>query len=204
MTPYEFHAERFSRWMAYVLRHNPARYGLQPDRHGYVDLEEFLRAAGHRYPDLTPDEVRGLIASSGASRFEVTGERLRARYGHSIPVEPVGPPVEPPPSLYYGTEASRAAAALAGGLEPVDRRMLHLSGTADEALTIARRKTDHPALLRVLAQEAHRAGIAFHRESTLYLVSRLPAQFLQPEELPASIGQTPPPTDSSDQPGADP
>jgi len=38
MQLYEFDAERFSRWMAYVLRHNSARYGLQPDRHGYVDV----------------------------------------------------------------------------------------------------------------------------------------------------------------------
>jgi len=195
MVPYEFSAERFSRWMAYVLRHNPDRYGLQPDRHGYVDFEEFLRVARRRYPELTPERVRDLIASSGASRFEVTGGQIRARYGHSIPVEPVGPPVDPPPSLYYGTEASRAEAILTEGLTPVDRRMLHLSGTAEEAVAIARRKTDHPAVVRVLAQEAHRAGIAFYRESTVYLVAHIPAQFLQFEELPESIGRASPPAD---------
>lgn len=53
MIPYEFDAERFSRWMAYVLRHNPARYGLSPDRHGFVDVEEFLRIAQRRYPKTT-------------------------------------------------------------------------------------------------------------------------------------------------------
>ena len=197
MIPYEFSAERFSRWMAYVLRHNPARYGLQPDRHGYVDLEEFLRIAKHRYPDLAPDELRELIAASGTARFEVAGGQVRARYGHSIPVEPVGPPVEPPPVLYYGTETSRAEAALADGLQPMDRRMLHLSGTADEALSIARRKTDRPALLRILAHEAHRAGIAFYREGAVHLVSHIPAQFLAPEALPAPIGQAPPVPDSA-------
>ena len=197
MIPYEFNAERFSRWMAYVLRHNPARYGLQPDRHGYVDLEEFLRVARHRYPDLAPDELRGLIAASGTSRFEMTGTQVRARYGHSIPAEPVGPPVEPPPLLYYGTEATHAGTALTEGLAPVDRRMLHLSGTAEEALSIARRKTDCPALLRILAHEAHRAGIAFYREGAVHLVSHIPAQFLQSEPLPEPIGQAPPAPDSA-------
>ena len=192
MIPYEFSAERFSRWMAYVLRHNPARYGLQPDRHGYVDFEEFLRIARHRYPDLTPDEIQELIATSGTARFEVAGGQVRARYGHSIPVEPVGPPVEPPPVLYHGTEAPRAEAALTEGLAPADRRMIHLSGTSDEALSIARRKTERPAVLSVDAQAAHRAGVAFYREGAVHLAGHIPAPFLRLEALPASTSPAPP------------
>ena len=188
MIPYEFSAERFSRWMSYVLRHNPERYGLQPDRHGYVNLEEFLQIASRRYPDLAPDRLKALIEAGGASRFEIAGDRVRARYGHSIPVEPVGPPVEPPASLYYGTDGSAADAILAEGLKPADRRSLHLSATLEEALTIAQRKSAHPAVFRVLAQEAHRAGVAFFRESALYLAAHVPAQFLTREPLPESVG----------------
>src|SRR3989338_2737314 len=124
MIPYEFSAERFSRWMAYVLRHNPDRYGLQPDPHGFVDLEEFVRVARHRYPNLNPDRLRQFIAEYGAARFEITGNQVRARYGHSIAVSPVGDPVEPPERLYYGTEAARSEAIRAGGLSPLDRRIL--------------------------------------------------------------------------------
>jgi putative RNA 2'-phosphotransferase len=188
MIPYEFSAERFSRWMAYVLRHNPARYGLQPDRHGYVDLEEFLRIARHRYPDLAPDKLRELIAASGTSRFEMTGTQVRARYGHSIPVEPVGPPVEPPAFLYYGADAAATDAILADGLKPADRCSLHLSTTPEEALTIAQRKTANPAVFRILAQEAFRNGVAFFRESELFLTARVPAPFLAREPLPEPIG----------------
>ena len=181
MIPYEFNAERFSRWMAYVLRHNPERYGLQHDRHGYVDLGEFLRVAKHRYPDLSVERLQQLIESVGTSRFEVAGSQVRARYGHSIPAEPVGPPVEPPPILYYGIEASQAESVLTQGLLPVSRRSLHLSLTKEEALAIAKRKTGQPAVLRVMAQDAHRSGIAFYRESTLYLVSQIPLPFLSLE-----------------------
>jgi putative RNA 2'-phosphotransferase len=197
MIPYEFSAERFSRWMAYVLRHNPERYGLAPDKYGYVDLEEFLRIAGRRYPDLTPERIRELIESGGTARFEVAGSRIRARYGHSISVEPVGPPVEPPPFLYYGTEAASAGAILAEGLKPADRRSLHLSTTPEEALTIAQRKTTTPAVFRVRAQDAHRSGIAFYRESALYLAGHVPAEFLSREPLPEPAGG-----ESHPQPGA--
>ena len=68
MIPYEFDAERFSRWMSYVLRHNPDRYGLQPDRHGYVDLDELLRIAQRRYPSMTPERLRALTDGAGAAR----------------------------------------------------------------------------------------------------------------------------------------
>ena len=185
--PYEFDAERFSRWMAYVLRHNPARYGLQTDRHGYVNFEEFFVIAKKRYPDVTPERLRGLIEASSSARFEIAGNRLRARYGHSIPVEPPGTPVEPPARLYHGTEASRTDTILADGLSPVDRRMVHLSETIEEALTVARRRTDRPVVFRIHAQDAHRAGIAFHREGKIYLAAAIPATFLSLEPLPASF-----------------
>ncbi len=181
--PYEFDAERFSRWMSYALRHNPIRYGLTPDRHGFVDFEAFFLAAKHRYPHVSEDRLRGLIEAGGGGRFELMGNRLRARYGHSIPMEPPSPPVEPPGRLYHGTEAARAETILVQGLEPLDRRMVHLSETMEDALGIARHKTDRPVVFRIDAQDAHRAGIPFYREQRVYLVSRIPPQFLRVEPL---------------------
>ena len=184
MIPYEFDAERFSRWMSYVLRHNPARYGLQPDRHGYVDLETFFSIAKRRYPTVDEHQLRNLIETSGSGRFEVAGNRLRARYGHSISVEPAGPPVDPPRRLYHVAEVVHTQAILAQGLVPMDRRMVHLSETIEDALAIARRKTDQPVMFSVLAQEAAAAGIAFYREGRVYLAAHIPAQFLSLEPLP--------------------
>jgi len=190
MIPYEFDAERFSRWMSYVLRHNPTRYGLQPDRHGYVDLEAFLLIAARRYPDVTPERLRGLV-EGGASRFEIADRRLRARYGHSIPVEPSSPPVEPPERLYHGTEAERAETIRSAGLQPFDRRMVHLSDTLEDALTVAQRRTDRPVVFRIHARDAHHAGTAFYREGRVFLAAGIPAQFLSPEPVPEPL-DTPP------------
>lgn len=185
LVPYEFDAERFSRWMAYVLRHNPSRYGLQPDRHGYIDLDAFLVIARHRYPALTPEQLRGLV-DTGSHRFEIAGSRLRARYGHSIDAEPPGPAVEPPAQLYHGTEAVQLQTMLQRGLLPIDRRMIHLSETIEDALAVARRKTDQPAVLRILAREAHAQGVAFYREGKVFLARDIPPAFLAPGEVPVS------------------
>ena len=84
LVPYEFDAERFSRWMSYVLRHNPARYGLTPDRHGFVDFDELFRIAQRRYSGVPADQLRDLMSGGSGGRFELSGSRLRARYGHPI------------------------------------------------------------------------------------------------------------------------
>lgn len=186
MIPYEFNAERFSRWMAYVLRHNPSRYGLQPDQHGYVDFEAFLAIARQRYPDLTPGQLRDLIASGGSDRFEVTDTRLRARYGHSIPVEPSTQPVIPPPRLYYGMDAIRVAFILREGLKPSERQMLHLSEYAEDAWAIIQRKTSQPALLAVDAKRAHEEGVSFYREGKVYLAGPIGPAYLSIAPQPAS------------------
>ena len=185
LIPYEFDAERFSRWMAYVLRHNPTRYGLQPDQYGYVDLEEFFAIARRRYPSVTTERLRDLIESGGSGRFEISGDRLRARYGHSIAVEPAGPPTDPPERLYHGAESARIGVIQAEGLRPMDRRMLHLSETIDDALAVARRRTDQPVVFRVAARQAARAGLMFYREGRVYLSREIPPQFLTVEPVPA-------------------
>ena len=194
LVPYEFDAERFSRWMSYVLRHNPVRYGLQPDRHGYVDLDAFLLVAQQRYRDVPAEQLRSLIEGSGSGRFEITGTRLRARYGHSIAVEPAGPAVEPPPQLYHGVAPDRVETILMDGLSPMDRRMIHLSETLEDALAVARRKTEQPVVLRIHAQEAHAAGAAFYREGKVYLASQIPARFLSQESLAGPSHTTTPPS----------
>ncbi len=164
--------------MAYVLRHNPSRYGLEVDQHGCVDFGQFASIATRRYPELTDARIQELVEGNLSQRFELVGTRLRARYGHSIPVEPSGDPVEPPEALYHGTEQGRLTQLLAEGLKPMDRQMLHLSDTRDEALAVAARKTDQPVVLRVLAKQAHAAGVPFYREGKIYLTRHIPPEFL--------------------------
>ena len=191
MMPTPFDEERFSRWMAYVLRHNPDRYGLALDRHGFTDLEPFLLIAVRRSPELTEERLRELIAGPLSQRFELAGNRLRARYGHSIPVEPAGEPVVPPDLLYHGTEPARADEVLRDGLKPLERRMLHLSDTLEEALAVARRRTDQPRVVRILAKDAHARGIAFYREGRVYLTTQIPPELLVFEEQEPASGATP-------------
>ena len=167
--------------MSYVLRHNPARYGLEPDQHGFVDLEAFLSVARRRSPEVTVERLKALIEEGTRGRFEIRDHRVRARYGHSIAIEPFGEPVEPPPRLYHGTEPDRIDLVRARGLKPIDRRMVHLSSTLDDALSVGRRRTSDPVVLRIAATEASQSGVTFFCEGQVYLTAHIPPQFLSIE-----------------------
>ena len=67
---------------------------------------------------------------------------------------------------------------LRNGLKPRDRQYVHLSVSAEEAESVARRHDPSPAILIVDAQSAHGEGIRFFASGPLYLVEIVPAKFL--------------------------
>jgi putative RNA 2'-phosphotransferase len=67
---------------------------------------------------------------------------------------------------------------LRDGLKPRDRQYVHLSLTAEEAESVARRQDPAPALLIVDAQAAHNDGVVFYQSGPLFLAASIPAKFL--------------------------
>ncbi len=156
--------------MSLVLRHRPDLLGLELDREGFadVDVREFaerisrLRGMGW----VRPEHVLRVIAGDPKGRFEVRGGRVRAAYGHSLPVDPPGPPIsDPPDELYHGTPRRSLPSILRRGLLPMGRRFVHLSADPGLALEAARRRGPHAALLRVDAAGMVSAGLPIWRAS---------------------------------------
>jgi putative RNA 2'-phosphotransferase len=85
---------------------------------------------------------------------------------------------EPPDQLYYGAARDLAQSMLRNGLKPRDRQYVHLSLTAEEAESVARRHDPSPAVLVIDAQAASAAGVRFYRSGPLFLVENVPAKFL--------------------------
>ena len=86
--------------------------------------------------------------------------------------------MEPPDKLYCGTARDLAASMLRDGLKPRDRQYVHLSVSAEEAESVARRHDPTPAIIAVDARGAHGEGIHFHQAGPLFLVETVPAKFL--------------------------
>lgn len=170
--------ERISRFLSYLLRHQPREYPLSFDRQGFVSWTDVVDVVEERFGEVTENEIRAVIDGSDKRRFELKEEKVRATYGHSFPVDLGLEAVEPPAELYHGTARDLAQSILRNGLKPRDRRYVHLSTSVDEAQAVGKRRDPAPAIVVVDSRTAHADGICFYRSGPLFLVENVPAKFL--------------------------
>ena len=169
-----------SKQMAYLLRHEPS--GLEVDDDGFVDLYRLLDKLHDRWSGLTTDDVREVVERDPKGRYEIKGERVRARYGHSIDVNPDLSPADVD-VLYHGTTKKAAESILDEGLKSKGRQKVHLSRTVEEAINVGKRRTSNPVVLKVNARDARKAGIKIERASDRVFVSEdIPPEFVSPHQ----------------------
>jgi putative RNA 2'-phosphotransferase len=170
--------ERLSRFLTFLLRHKPKDYPLAIDREGFAPWQEVVDMVQERFYDATEEQMRALITGAEKKRFEIRGDKVRATYGHSFPVDLGTTEAAPPAQLFYGAARDLAQSMLRSGLKPRDRQYVHLSVSAAEAESVARRHDPSPAILVVDAQAAHAEGIRFFESGPLFLVEQVPAKYL--------------------------
>ena len=170
--------ERLSRFLTFLLRHKPKDYPLNIDPEGFAPWQEVVDMVQERFYDVTEEQIRSLIAGAEKKRFELRGDKVRATYGHSFPVDLGASEATPPAQLYFGAARDLAQSMLRSGLRPRDRQYVHLSVSAAEAESVARRHDPAPAVLVIDAQAAHSEGVRFFESGPLFLVEEVPAKFL--------------------------
>lgn len=153
---------------------------MELDPAGFVEIETLARAlAGQPGWSWVTQEVVRKLAASDARRYEVGGDRIRARYGHTVSLEQPGAPAIPPEWLYYGAPPGALDQIRAAGLLPQDRRFVHLSATRQDAAAVAARHSLDVMIITVLARRASEAGVPFYQAAPgLYLTSAVPPAFL--------------------------
>jgi len=187
--------ERLGKIMAGALRHFPEKFNLRMDEHGWVNLYSFIdavRARSNRFRWLRPHHVEAVVATDPKGRYQITGNELRATYGHSVDVALDLPTENIPEKLYYPTTNEEVDIILETGLKPVDRKMVHLSKTIDDARTAGSHRAENPVIVEIDAKKAIEKGlIIMQAGKTVYLTKDVPAEYLR--KLEGNI----PPSDSA-------
>jgi putative RNA 2'-phosphotransferase len=172
-------SERLSRFLAYILRHHPEEAGLALDDQASADVDELLAAVHTRsgLRDVTREQLLDLIADPGAQRFELLGQRVRARYGHSL-AQPVRyEPADPPADLFHGTDPQAAEEILSAGLTPGQRQYVHLSIDMPAAREVGLRRCEQPTVFRIDTVCAAKAGVRFyHAGPAVWLSDPIPPE----------------------------
>ncbi|GAB4125120.1 MAG: RNA 2'-phosphotransferase [Roseiflexaceae bacterium] len=171
---------RFSKFISLVLRHEPQKYGLTLDPHGWVAIDDLLASAERAGVRMTRTQLEQVVAENDKQRFAISDDRLRirARQGHSVSVDLELPPLTPPDRLYHGTVDRFIASIRQQGLIRGSRQHVHLSATLETAIIVGQRR-GAPVILTVDSAAMHHDGYLFYRsENGVWLTDAVPARYL--------------------------
>src|SRR4051794_12378554 len=92
---------RISKYLSLHLRHQPQRLGLVLEPGGWAAVEELLAACAREGMPITREELDEVVARNNKQRFgfDESGERIRAKQGHSVAVDLQLYPAAPPDVL---------------------------------------------------------------------------------------------------------
>jgi len=173
---------QLSKTISHALRHAPEQYGLTLDSEGWVVTQALLIALGDRrsqWRNLQESDLAEMMAQAEKQRFEMRDGKIRAYYGHSIAEKVEREPALPPAILFHGTTPQFFEKIRIEGLKPMKRQYVHLSAEEETAIAVARRRTNHPVVLRIAAGEAYKQGIKFYLGNEMvWLAEAIPARFI--------------------------
>ncbi len=175
----ESRKEAISTYMSYILRHHPPE---SMSKEGFITLDELVDLVRKKY-HVDESIILTTVEEDSKGRFQVQENRIRAVYGHSVPVS-----IEHPPAdidiLYHGTYERAAQKILKEGLKPGKRQKVHLSPTVEVAEEVGKRRCEHPIILKIDVRKALKDKITIEKASDLVYV----ADFIPPEYI-SRIGE---------------
>ncbi len=173
---------RLSRFLALILRHQPENFGLSLDSDGFAPLDQVWAQVIQQFGSaFTSEDLEAVVAgdSHGKRRYEISGDRIRALYGHSDAPPIEYPMAEPPERLYHGTVIAALESIRREGLSAQSRQYVHMTTNHAIAAEVAKRHAENTVILTIRAGDAYRAGVAFyHPETQHYLAKHIPPAFI--------------------------
>jgi len=171
-----------SRIIAGALRHFPEKLGLMMDGKGWVEMSSLIDAIGTSrsgFNWLRIHHIEALVETDQRGRYQIDGGMMRATYGHSIDVSLDDLPIAEIDEFYYPVTEEEADMIVEGGLHPVDRKNVHLSGSIEKAIEAGRVRTDDPLILFIDGEKAREDGIKiYHAGKEVYITDSIDAKYI--------------------------
>jgi putative RNA 2'-phosphotransferase len=162
------------------LRHDPDGIGLALGPAGWAEADGLIAASARHGVHFTRAELDSVVAGNDKRRFEydAQGTRIRARQGHSVPVDLGYVETAAPGVLYHGTATRLLPAIRRDGLLPMGRHDVHLSADPVTARSVGARH-GAPVVFVVDAAGMARAGHIFRVTGNgVWLTAAVPAAYL--------------------------
>lgn len=190
----EWNRQTIEKFMQSWLRHKPESAGLKLSAEGWALMSDLVTAFGNLGYDLEKETIERIVRSDSKHKFEMEGDRIRARFGYSIDFETKPHPGMPPAVLYHSIPARFLQRVMDNGLKPVKRQFVHLAPERKDAKELSGRTKSPSIMLKIAAHEAHNAGVVFYpRGKGIWLSEAIPSEFIMvyhsPENPKPEMGE---------------
>ncbi len=172
--------KQISKALSYVLRHRPDSVGLILEEGGWTNVDLLCKAMSNPRRTLTREILEQVVVNNDKQRFEFDSDkqRIRARQGHSVEIDLLYDPVEPPDVLYHGTATHQLDSIFAKGLIKGNRHHVHMSTNRVTMLAVGARH-GKPALLSIDSKSMHANNHQFFvTGNSVWLTDCVPPQYL--------------------------
>ncbi|WP_272915282.1 RNA 2'-phosphotransferase [Aristophania vespae] len=172
---------KVSKFLSYVLRHEPESIGLHLDSEGWGNIDLLIAGAAKKGHVLDREIVLAVVRCNDKKRFSVSDDRqyIRAVQGHSTRVVNLQYSEKKPPEfLYHGTATRFLESIKQQGLTHGSRHHVHLSQDAATGLTVGQRY-GKPIVLKIEAGQMYLQGFKFFQaENGVWLTDHVPTIFI--------------------------
>lgn len=178
-------SQQLTRMLSHALRHNPDEHFLDMDCEGWAAVEDVLlavRCHKSQWRRFSRAQLLEVATTAFGNRFEISGDRIRALYGHTVPFVETGIERIPPTVLFHGTTIHAYESIKQNGLNPMVRRYVHLTTDYRYAIGVGEAKVDGESIcLEIAAQAAYRMGQRFWQANNhVWLTSAVATEFISP------------------------
>ncbi|WP_298417561.1 RNA 2'-phosphotransferase [uncultured Kordia sp.] len=170
-----------SKFLSYILRHNPDKLGITLDENGWTSVVVLLKKINVAPYSLSMEELEYVVATNNKKRFTFNEDKtmIRASQGHSVNIDLGIQPKKPPSYLYHGTVEKFITSIQDKGLIKGTRQHVHLSEDKETATNVGSRR-GKPIILTIKSGEMYAQNYTFYQsENGVWLTDKVPTKFIE-------------------------
>lgn len=169
---------KLSKFLAYVLRHNPDKLDLTLDAEGFVNICDVVENINKdRNNQVSTEDIYAVCMTDDKQRYQIKDGKIRAVQGHSIEVDLKLENKEPPEFLYHSTFISALDSIKEHGICKCERNYVHMN-----SLEESQRLNRNPkvtTVLKIRALDMYYKGFAFYQAlNGVWLTKHVPPMYV--------------------------
>jgi len=170
-----------SKFLSYILRHEPDAIGLVLSSDGWADINELMQLANTSGNNITLEQIHSIVENDKKGRFSISenGQYIRAVQGHSLKTVDLNlKETTPPANLLHGTAQRFIESIHNEGLLPQERQYVHLTEDYDTAIKTGMRY-GKPVVLNIDSHKMQEEGYKFYQaENNVWLTLAVPPAYI--------------------------